>query len=124
MTAPTVDDVRAILSDTTLTTEVLETYIASATTMTTAVLDGAGLSEFFLFEITRWLTAHMITVTRERLAKTEGAGGASISYIGEYGRNLSGSPYGQMVLLLDRSNRMASLGKRNASVFAITSFDS
>jgi hypothetical protein len=64
----------------------------------------------------------MITVTRERMAKKEGAGGASIEYVGNYGEGLSSTPYGQMVMILDTTGAMASLALKQVKITSITSF--
>ena len=65
----------------------------------------------------------MIASTRERMAKSEAAGGASITYLGEAGKALESTPYGQMVLTLDTTGAMASLGLKKASIYAVKSFD-
>ena len=116
-----VADVKEILDDTTLTDPTINAYITGANTLINSVL-GTGSSDI-LKEIERWMTAHMIACTRERMAKKEGAGGASIEYIGEYKDKLSSTPYGQMVLTLDTTGLMASLGNRAVSITAIKSFD-
>lgn len=114
-------DVRAILDDTSLTDPQILAYITSANTLVNSVL-GTGTTNT-LFEIERWFTAHMIATTRERMAKKEAAGGASIEYIGEYKEALASTPYGQMVMLLDTSGLMITLFGKSAKIFAIPSFD-
>jgi len=118
-------DVRAILDDTALTGNQITVYITSANVFVTDALTGKGLSDDVLKEIERWMTAHMITVTRERMAKEEGAGGAYIKYAGEWGAGLASSSYGQMAINLDTSNTLLALseGKRTATSRAVVSFD-
>lgn len=116
----TVDDVRAII-DTTLEDTAIEPYIASANVWVNAVCEPIPLEEEVLFEIERWMSAHMIAMTQERVAKEEGAGGAYIKYAGDWGMGLTQTPYGQMVVNLDPSGTLASLakGKGSASIYAV-----
>ena len=76
-------------------------------------------------EIEKWIAAHMVTITRERVAREEGAGGAYIKYAGEWGAGLASTSYGQMAINLDTSNTLQALseGKRTAMSRAIVSFD-
>lgn len=115
----TATEVKAILDNTVLTDPQIEAYITSANTMVNRVLGVMNVSDNTK-EIERWLTAHMIASTRERLAKKEGAGGAFIEYAGTWGEGLKLTSYGQMVLLLDGSGAFAILGGGNlAYTFAI-----
>jgi len=113
----TATEVKAILDDSLLTDPQIDVYISSANVMVNKVL-GTEVTDI-LKEIERWLTAHMITITRERQAKKEGAGGASIEYTGNYGEGLKQTSYGQMVLNLDSSGSFAALGGNAAYTFAI-----
>jgi len=117
----TAAEVKAILEDTELTDLVVETYITGANTLVNSVL-GTGTTDL-LKEIERWLTAHMIKSTQERIAKKEEAGGAKIEYEGVFGAGLSSTPYGQMVLTLDATGLMASLSGKTVKIYAIKSFD-
>ena len=112
-------DVSAILDNTTLTDQQILAYINSANATINNALADSGLSSDILFEIERWLSAHMISITRERMAKKEEAGSAKIEYIGVYGKGLELTPYGQMVLDLDTTGIMASLGGKSATIYAI-----
>ena len=114
-------DVIAILDETELTTTQVAPYIVSANAMVNEVL-GTGTSTI-LIEIERWLCAHMITITRDRIAKKEEAGGAKIEYTGTFGDALNSTPYGQMVLQLDTTGGFADLGQKVMSVYTIESFD-
>lgn len=117
----TVDEVKEILDDTELTDPIITAFITSANVMVNNVL-GDGISDI-LKEIERWLTAHMISSTRERMALKEGAGGASITYTGVFGESLNGTPYGQMVLALDTTGAFAALTKKTVKILAVTSFE-
>lgn len=116
----TATEVKSII-DTSLADSVVDVYIGSANAMVNDVL-GTGTTSI-LKEIERWLTAHMISLTRERMAAKEGAGGAEIEYVGKTGEGLSSTPYGQMVLELDDTGAMAALGRKKAFIRAVTSFD-
>ena len=114
-------DIQAILDETDLTESQIAPYIVSANIMVNNVL-GTGTTDI-LKEIERWLTAHMIVITRERQAIKEGAEGANIEYTGKFGDALNSTSYGQMVLQLDSTGAMAALVKKDISIYAITSFE-
>lgn len=106
--------------DTVLTSVSILPFITSANTFVTDVLTDL-LTDETLKEIERWLAAHMATVVRERLSKEAGAGGAYIKYAGNWGEELSSTQYGQMVLMLDTSNKLRNLkdGKSKAWTYAV-----
>jgi hypothetical protein len=117
----TEEDVLAIMPDNTkLTDYTISPYITSANVFVTDLLENKH-PEVILIEIEKWLAAHMATVTKERLAKEAGAGGANIKYAGEWGMELSSTQYGQMVLMLDTSNTLRNLkdGKKQAWTYAV-----
>lgn len=115
----TATEVKQILDNSKLTDTVVGAYITGANQLVTEVLGSSSLGDDLLKEIERWLTAHMIATTRERVAAEEGAGGAYIKYTGSYEQNLRSSPYGQHVLVLDTTGKFASLGGRSARIVAI-----
>jgi hypothetical protein len=120
----TATEVKAILDNTTLTDASIDAFIVGANLMVTNTLESLGvLDADTLKEIERWLTAHMISSTIERMSASEGAGGATIKYTGEWGKNLTSTSYGQMVLTLDTTGTMASLGGKAVDVYAVKSFD-
>lgn len=121
----TAAEVTAIMDDVTLADAVIESFISAANAMVTNYLATTALDDATLKEIERWLSAHMVASTVERMAISEGAGGASTKYVGEFKQNLSATPYGQMVLMLDTTGKLtvASENKKQASVYAVTSFD-
>lgn len=124
MARVTADEVKEILDNTSLTDPIIEAYITGANALVNKTFEtGTSPGTDLLKEIERWLTAHMISCTRERMAKKEGAGGAYIEYTGQYGENLSSTSYGQMVLTLDSTGQMAALAGKKASITAIKSFD-
>jgi hypothetical protein len=83
---------------------------------------GTGTSDN-LKEIERWLTAHMISISRERQTLKEEAGTVSVTYAGSFGEGLKATSYGQTVLALDTTGKMASLSGKAVSIYAIPSFE-
>jgi len=118
----TVQDIRIIMDEIVLSDAIIEAYITSANVMVSNAL-GDGTTPV-LKEIERWVTGHMIAVTRERQAKKEEAGGAKIEYTGTYGEFLRMTSYGQMALSLDISGKLSltSFILRPATIYAIKSF--
>jgi len=110
--------------DTSLTGTQIDAYISIASAIITEHLTSCGLSDEELVEIERWLTAHLISITKERQAKSEKLGEAAVTYQGNFGSGLNSTTYGQTVMLLDTCGILAQLGKRTIKVHAITSFDS
>jgi hypothetical protein len=117
----TAKEVKQILDDSALAESVINTFITSANTLVNQAL-GTGTTDI-LKEVERWLTAHMIASTRERQAKKEEAGGAKIEYTGVYMAGLHSTSYGQMVLTMDLSGKLASLMGKAVKIYAIPSFD-
>ena len=120
----TVEKVTDILDDTELDDEIIESFINSANIFVTASLSGKGMSDALLAEIERWLSAHMIASTRERTAKKEEAGTASIEYSGTWGEGLLSTSYGQTAVAMDTSGTLAAIaqGKLTAQIYAVPSF--
>jgi hypothetical protein len=119
----TATEVKAILKETELTDPNVEEFIAAATLVVDSVFSGdTTTSASLLKEIERWFTAHLIACTLERMEKEAGAGTAYIKYIGDYGQGLSGTPYGQAIMTMDITGKMAMLYRRAASTRAVTSF--
>lgn len=124
MARTNVDDVKNII-ETALTDPIIQAYVDSANVFVTGTLDGKGLSDEVMEEIEKWVTAHMIASTRERMGKEEEAGGARIEYLGIYGEGLASTPYGQMAIQLDTTGTLSSdlQGKKMAWSKAVTSFE-
>ncbi len=120
----TVEKVTDILDDTELDDEIIESFINSANIFVTASLSGKGMSDALLAEIERWLSAHMVASTRERTAKKEAAGTASIEYSGTWGEGLLSTSYGQTAVAMDTSGTLAAIaqGKLTAQIYAVPSF--
>lgn len=119
-----VDEVKKILDDSQLSDDVITAYITSANALVDEVVGSdTTLSSNLKTEIEKWLSAHLISVTRERMAMKEKAGSVGITYTGTYGQNLSSSTYGQTVLTLDTTGKFAALGGKAVIIEAVTSFD-
>jgi len=124
MARTTVDEVKEIMDNTALDDAQITPYITVANTIVTDELGSSSeLTDDKLEEIERWLTAHLIAITRERITKQEKLGDASVTYTGAFGSGLDSTPYGQMVRILDVSGILGNLGKRVISIKAITSFE-
>ena len=117
----TATDVRAIIP-TSLLDAAIDAYIKIANPMVTNTVT-CGLSEAVLKEIERWLTAHLISITQERMTTEEKLGEASVKYSGVFGEGLKSTTYGQMVLQLDTCGQFGNLGKKEITITAITSFE-
>ncbi len=101
-------DVQAILDQS--TTVSLTPFIAAAQSLVTRLCSASGYSDDDLDLITTWLAAHFFSIKEQRLA-SEGAGGASGSYQGQTGMNLSATTYGQQAMLLDTAGNLARLNE-------------
>jgi hypothetical protein len=99
-------------------------YIKAANLMVTNIFSGDTVtSEELKEEIEKWLAAHMVSSTVWKTAKREKLGEAEVEYTGKFGEDLSSTPYGQMVKVLDTTGKMNNLGKREVVMYSITSFE-
>jgi hypothetical protein len=107
----------------TTTTAIVTAYITSAHVMVNEVMGTTEVTDI-LTEIEKWLSAHLIAISRERQGIKEEAGTAKITYSDIFKKGgLASTTYGQMVLAMDTSGAFAALALRQASIFAVTSFD-
>ena len=124
MARVTATEVKEIMDNCTVSDPIVETMIGAATEVVDqAFANDTTIGTTLLKEIERWFTAHMLASTLHRQASEEKLDDAAVKYTGQWGKNLESTSYGQMVLTLDTSGKMAKLGKRSASTFAIPSFD-
>lgn len=114
MARVTPNDVREIL-DAVMTDDQFRAFIAPASLMVDRHLAAAGYSVAELFELERWLTAHMVAALKKPL-KSESVGGASDSYDTVVGFGLDGTFYGQQVKVMDSRGILAGIGRRRAEV--------
>lgn len=102
--------------DTDLTPAELNPFVITAGVVVDTHLASKGLSADILVEIEKYLAAHFATLLDPR-AKTEKVGNEySVTYQGETGMRFEATHYGQMALVLDSSNTLASLGQKRASM--------
>lgn len=113
----TVEDVRAII-DTDLLDDAIVAYMDSTIVMVTELFAEKNISDALRKEITRWLTAHAIAITKERMATEEEAGGARVKYASNFsGRSLNSSPYGQQAMIIDTTDTLNDAVKMKKVVF-------
>lgn len=102
-------DVEGIL-ETELTNDEITAYITTANLVVTAQLGNTALSAALLTQIETYLAAHLISTTRERKAEqVSGEGG--VRFEGKTGMRLEATHYGQMVMMLDSTGRLAALNR-------------
>jgi len=123
MARVTSEEVQQIMDSTDMVNDDFDSFIETANALVTSTLGSSGLGATMLMQIEKWLTAHLIVSTRERMAKKEGVADANVEYLGTFGEGLKSTPYGQMVETLDSTGEMSKLGGRGASIYAITSFE-
>ena len=117
------DEVTQIMDNCTASETVIEAYISAANTLVTFVLGSdVNIGDTLRAEVEKWFAAHMIACTIHRTTTEEKLGEASVKYTGQFRENLSSTPYGQMVMQLDPTGKI-NIGKKGASMFAVTSFD-
>jgi hypothetical protein len=118
-------EVLQIMDNCTVSTTIIDSFITSASALIDKVFeyDIDDMPSTLLEEMERWLTAHMIASSLQRTTDTERLGDAEVKYTGKWGENLGSTPYGQMVMTLDYSGRMKSLGKGRAGIYAVPQFD-
>jgi hypothetical protein len=88
--------------DTTLTENEVSPFVETANLMVTAYLASTDQTADALREVETYLAAHFVSL-RDRLVKSEAAGGVRFDYQGETGMGLDSSHYGQTAKLLDSS---------------------
>lgn len=119
MSRTTATKVKQII-ETDLSDVIVEGYITGANSTVTSVLgNDTTVSDLQKEEIERWLTAHMIASTRQRQLEKGEAGSASATYGGKFGMGLDSTLFGQNVKAMDHTGKLASLGRRQASLFSV-----
>ena len=118
----TIAEVKIVI-DTALTDPEITAFISMASLLVDERLGTSTLSSNLLTNIETWLTAHLISVSRERQATDEEMGDAKVKYSGTYGEDFKATSYGQMVLMLDITGSFLKPGKKDLSMKAIKSFE-
>jgi len=130
MTLVSPAEVKQII-DTDLSDDIVNTFIESADALVSEVLgDDDTITDDHRKSIELWLSAHFIAATREQQIQKAGAGGADVVYQGVTGKGLESTYYGQQVLILDTTGKIAEIIRKNiisgkggnAFLKAITSF--
>ena len=117
-------EVKEIMDNCTTSDSIVNTFITGASAVIDKVFSGdTTMSDAMLKEIERWFTAHMIASTLSRTTSDEKLGDAQVTYTGKWAMGLDSTPYGQMVKTLDVSGKMAKMGLKGASIYAIPNFD-
>ena len=126
MARTTATEVNAILSES-VATGTVDSFILTANELVTEVLGSdTTITDALKEQIECWLTAHIIvaTIQRSKMLKEAGGGPApSVKFSDSFGQQLRSTTYGQTVLMLDSTGKMAALGKRRPALRAITSFE-
>jgi len=117
----TATEVKAII-DTQLGDTEVDVFITTANLIVTNNLTGKSLSVASLAEIEKWLSAHLIAITKTRQAQKKKVGDAEDTY-GRVGLSLDSTSYGQTARILDSSGTLGSMGKMAVTIDAIPSFD-
>jgi len=117
-------DVKAII-DTQLTITEVTVFINTANLIVTTNLGSKSLSVATLTEIEKWVSAHLIAITKTRQALKKKVGDAEDTYT-TYSPLVLGirsTTYGQTALILDSSGTLGSMGLKAVTIEAIPSFD-
>jgi len=112
------DNVKVII-DTNISDSDVTSFIDDANVIVDNRLSGEDVDDDILTMIEKYLTAHLISVSRERQATDEKVGDVSVKYSGSFSKFLEMTSYGQEVLILDPTGKMASASKRKAYIRSI-----
>jgi hypothetical protein len=134
MSLTTAEEVKEIISGCTLTTDQIDPFMLGAHLYLNKVFAAdTTLGNTLRREIERWFTAHMIvSVGFNTGGQTTGAisrekvGEAEVEYAvtaSKANTGLGTTAYGQMALQLDTTGLLAAAGKKQASIYAVTSFN-
>jgi hypothetical protein len=123
MALVTAKEVKAIMDDCSIEDPKIDVFIIAAHSIVSLVFkNDTVLGSVAIKEIERWLTAHFVTNTLQKYTIEEKLGEATVKYAGKYEAFLKSTPYGQTVLQLDITGKMASYtGKTAASMYAVKS---
>jgi len=117
MARTTVTNVKVII-DTSIDSTDISAFISDANAIVDARLGGESIDSSILTMIEKYLAAHLISISRERQATNEQVGDVSVKYAGNFGKFLEQTSYGQQVLALDPTGKIAA-SKRKVSIKSI-----
>jgi hypothetical protein len=124
MACVTATEVKEIMDGCTLTDAQVEPYISVAHTFITEVFaTDTATSAAVKKELERWYAAHLIASIWDRITSKEKIGEAEVTYAVKAGSGFSSTPYGEMLLQLDVTGKIALAGKKAASIYAVKSFE-
>lgn len=111
-------------SDVAISSSQMTAMITAASSIIDNVFENdANVTDAFLTELERWLTAHLISSTLIRMAAREKIDTVEITYTGKWGELLKSTPYGQVLLSLDVTGKLSNTGKSKAGIYAVPNFD-
>jgi len=111
-------EVREIIDIDSSITDITPFITAGNLLVTNAFSGDTQVGDATLREIERYIVAHIIC-SRDQRTIEEWAGGnegVRVKYMGQFGKGLESTPYGQNALLLDFTGRLAKLGRKRASI--------
>ncbi len=111
-------DVRGVIA-TGLEDSEIQILIDLANRQVTSTLSSAGFTDAILKDIETWLTAHFISITKERQTEEERVDDIWVLHQGSFGEGLRGTTFGQMVLMLDTSGSFETASKQKMKFIAI-----
>ena len=99
----------------------IDAIIGDANNLVTEILgDDSELTASMKASIEKWLTAHMIVCTVERMEAKAKGGPAEVTYTGKWGKGLESTSYGQMAMTLDTTGKLrAVMSGKAATIFAV-----
>jgi len=119
----TVGEVRDIIS-TSEENDKVQACIDTANVLVTEKLGSStSISTAHKKKIEQWLAAHFVACSIERQTSTERIGETQAQFMGQSGKGLEATTYGQQVKVLDTTGAFSNLGKRKARVDTIEAFD-
>ena len=120
----TATEVKDVMDNCTVDDSIVTIYIGVASAVIDDVFSGdTTTSTTLLKEIERFYSAHLIASTLDRVTQEEKIGDAAIMYAAKMGKGLEATPYGQALLQIDLSGKMANIGKKLATITAVKQFD-
>lgn len=110
------EKVLAIMDEDDFSASQITGFVQSANIFVTQTLTGK-VNEDTLEQIEIWLSAHLVTISKARVSKSEEAGGAKIVYAGDFGKGLNSTQYGQTAIALDYSRTLHDLLDAKKAMF-------
>ena len=108
--------------DTDIDSDSMDFWINTANTIISEAIDGSTLVDTAQAKkMEQLLVAHFIASIYERQADSRSIGPLSESFA-KLGKHLESTNYGQALLVLDPTGKLANRGKKKAFIRAVTSF--